>query len=335
MPIIPIAMLVLVSLTHAASAAAQGNAETGKSLWEGNAQYCRNCHGDEGEGGFGPDLAGRLLNFEQFRHAVRRPWGIMPAYTEQQLSDQGIVDLVAYFSTLPSVAEPGAWRVQVPPGAPDRQQLQIATVGCGQCHGPVFADTCGDAGAVGADYAWFAKLVYTHTTESPAERRLLGDNPDNPIRMGNYSRSRLPESLLQQIWQYVVDDLGLRVPIEARLSAGEPAGANVTYTLTVENIGLPGQGLTAEDISITLRLPAGSTVVNANGAGYQGIQRDPQADADVAVWQVARIAPMDRQSYAITLSGSGAGAQSLLGIVRWSRPALGDRSSDFVDVALR
>ena len=329
-----VAMLLAVSLWHAASAWAQGNADAGKILWAGNTLQCRNCHGAAGEGGFGPDLAGRKLVFEQFRHGVREPWRLMPAYTEKQISDQDMVNLIAYFDSLPRVAQTGAWRVPLPAGAPIGQQLLISTIGCGQCHGPLYADSRGDAGAAGADFAWFADLVYTHTTASPEERRLSGDNPDNPIRMGNYSRTQVPEATLRQIWQWVSVDLGLRVPIEARLSAGVPASANATYTLTVENAGVAGKGLTAEEISIALTLPAGSTVVNTNGAGYQGVRRDGQSGADVATWNVARMAPKDKQTYAITLSPPAAGAQRLRGVVRWSKPAFGDGSTDSANIAL-
>jgi mono/diheme cytochrome c family protein len=332
MNIVFVAMVLVVSLLHAADAGAQGNADAGKKLWAGNTLQCRNCHGAVGEGAFGPDLAGRGLSVEQFRHAVRTPWGIMPAYIEKQIADQDIVDLVAYFNSLPRVATPGAWRVPVPAGASAGQQLLIATFGCGQCHGPVFADSRQDAGAAGADYAWFANLVYNHTTASPEERRLSGDNPDNPIRMGNFSRTRVPESVLQQIWRYVSVDLGLRVPIEGRLTAGVPAGTGMTYTLNVENAGIAGKGLTAEELTIALTLPAGSTVVNTSGGGYQGVRRDPQSGAEMAVWTVARMAPKEKQTYSITLSAPAAGAQRLRGVVRWSKPAIGDGGTDMANI---
>ena len=83
-----VAMVLVISLLQAETAWAQGNAEAGEQLWAGNAIECSNCHGEEGEGGFGPDLAGRRLSVEQFRRAVRRPWGIMPAYIDTQISDQ-------------------------------------------------------------------------------------------------------------------------------------------------------------------------------------------------------------------------------------------------------
>lgn len=62
---------------------------------------CRDCHGIKGEGGFGPDLAGRQLSLDQFKHAVRKRWGVMPMFVEQQLSDQNIANFHAYFTSLP------------------------------------------------------------------------------------------------------------------------------------------------------------------------------------------------------------------------------------------
>jgi mono/diheme cytochrome c family protein len=328
-----VAMLLAVCLLHASSAAAQGDAAAGKTLWTGNAIQCRNCHGAAGEGGFGPDLAARKLVFEQFRHAVREPWRIMPAYTEKQLSDQDMLNLIAYFDSLPRVAQTGPWRTPLPANAPAAQKLLVADIGCGQCHGPTFEESRGDAGAAGADFNWFSALVYTHTTASPEERRLSGDNPDNPIRMGNYSRTQVPEATLRQLWQWISVDLGLRVPVEARLSAGVSSGANTMYTLTVENGGVAGRGLTAEELSIALTLPPGSTVVGTTGEGYRGARRDPQAGANVATWTAERLAPKDKQTYTITITPPADAAQRLRGVVRWSRPALGDGSIDSANIA--
>jgi hypothetical protein len=256
----------------------------------------------------------------------------MPAYVQEQLSDAGMADMVEYFNGLPRVATPGPWRVTVPAGAPPAQQLAIATWGCAECHGATFDDTRADAGAAGADFAWFSNLVYNHTTAAPEERKATGNNLNNPVRMGNFSRLRVPEPMLQQLWQYLSVNLGLRVPIEARFAPGVAVGSDMTYTLNVENAGVPGKGLTAEDVTITLTLPAGSKVVNTSGAGYQGVRRDAQSGADVAVWRVARIGPRDRQTYAITLSPAAAGAPRLRGVVRWSKPILADGTMDSLNI---
>src|SRR5262245_15817029 len=96
--------LLMLPLAHG-TALAQGNAQAGKALWDGPATQCRNCHGNNGEGAFGPDLAGRKLTAAQFTHAVRRPWGIMPAFIASQVSDAEIANLVAYFDGQPARSE--------------------------------------------------------------------------------------------------------------------------------------------------------------------------------------------------------------------------------------
>src|SRR5262245_35925208 len=63
-----------------------GDAAAGKTAWA--ARRCMRCHGENGEGGFGPDLAGRALTFNQFRQALRKPWGIMPTFNELYTNDQ-------------------------------------------------------------------------------------------------------------------------------------------------------------------------------------------------------------------------------------------------------
>ena len=100
-------------LLQGGAAAPAGDPQAGKMLWEGPATQCRNCHGAKGEGAFGPDLAGRKLTVSQFAQAVRKPWGIMPAFIDSQVSDREIADLVAYFDSLPAVSRPGGWRFEV------------------------------------------------------------------------------------------------------------------------------------------------------------------------------------------------------------------------------
>ena len=46
-----------------AAAQAQGDAAAGKAIWDGPNTQCKNCHGANGEGAFGPDLAGRKLRW--------------------------------------------------------------------------------------------------------------------------------------------------------------------------------------------------------------------------------------------------------------------------------
>src|ERR1700741_1912611 len=85
--------------------APQGDARKGATEFAA----CANCHGHQAEGGFGPDLAGRDLEWITFRKAVRQPWGVMPAFKEQLKSDQALADIRAYLNSLPRTTELGEW----------------------------------------------------------------------------------------------------------------------------------------------------------------------------------------------------------------------------------
>src|SRR5215470_874223 len=111
--LIPMFAAVAVAQTNAPA----GDPVAGKALWDGNTTSCKNCHGTNAEGGFGPDLAGRKLTVAQFNHAVQKPWGVMPSFP--QFNDKQVADLYAYVSSVPGVPEPAAWRFPpVPESAP-------------------------------------------------------------------------------------------------------------------------------------------------------------------------------------------------------------------------
>jgi len=311
--------LLLLPLGQVA-AWAQGNAAAGKAYWDRaapRATACRNCHGNNAEGQFGPDLAGRGLNVAQVLHAVRQPWGIMPAFVESQLNDTDGADLTAYFASLPKPAAPGKWRVEVTAGMPPGQAAMI-NIGCGQCHTSQFQGPRGNMGAVNADYDYFANLVYNHTTSLLQHRQLLGNTGTN-IDMGNYSRARLSGETLRQIFFWARDEIGFRVPLQGTLAKGETGPSGVTYNFTVSNNGLQGKGLIAEGVTVSLTIPKGANVVAATGTGYQGTRA--VRDDVTAVWQLPRSAPKDQERMSITLSKAGTTADNLRGEIRWARPA--------------
>lgn len=298
---------ILTLVTFSIASAQTGDPVAGKTYWDAATTWCSRCHGVNGEGAYGPDLAGRGLSAEQFGRAVRQPWGVMPAFTERQASEQNIADMVAYFSSLPKVAEPGPWRTTVPAGAPLGQKLLIETAGCGQCHGEVLGSPRRVAGGEGADFAQFEEWIYEHTVEFPTGR------------MGNYSRGRLPEENLMAIWNYVSEDLGLRVPMSTILRAATAADGSVTYTLTLENTGEAGHGLAAEDIFISMLVPTGSSVSAATGEGSQGVGGDEATGTDLAVWVAPRLEAGRTLTYTMTVSGGGAASGSHA-YVHWDRP---------------
>src|SRR5947209_7148029 len=313
-----IVLVLLFSLFQANVVWAQGDAQAGKARWESVAENrCQYCHGVKGEGAFGPDLAGRQLSFDQFKQAVRKPWGVMPAFPESQISDQILANFYTHLSGLPKVANPGPWRTPLPANAPYGQRLIVETVGCGQCHGDTIAIPRQDAGGVAADFEWFKRLVYDHTTSLPQHRNLLGV-PVGTVRMGNYSKARLPESTLEEVWKYMRDDLKFRVPVVSTLKTGS-GGA---FDLEVGNEGLPGKGLTAENVTVSLVLKPGTKVKGATGEGYKGVKTD--AKGDMAVWQFAKLAPKNEQKLTITLDSGGIAS----GNVTWAKPTVGNGTAD-------
>jgi mono/diheme cytochrome c family protein len=293
------------------AAADTGDMQAGKAAWD--ARGCKNCHGNQGEGGFGPDLAGRQLSVDQFKHAVRKPWGVMPAFTDRQITDQNISDVAGYLRSLPAVAEPAAWRVPPPPADAPKGQIALINFGCAQCHQPELADPRkqlgGEAGEV--NFELFSKLIYTHTDTYPEGR------------MGNFQRNRLTESTLQDIFKFVSQDLGLMPNVVAEIRPGKQDGGNTTYTVTLKNSGKKEKGgLTAEDLTISLPLAKGTPVVSGTGDGYKGVQKDAKGN-DMAVWQVAKSAPEDAQTFTITVTGNGMPADVFKGaMVRWSKPEI-------------
>jgi len=311
--------LLALPLCHTAAPAQSGDAQAGKALWDGADTQCRNCHGTTGQGAFGPDLAGRKLSLAQFTHAIRRPWGVMPAFVESQISDADIANLAAYFDSMPTAAQPGKWRFEVPANAP-RGQVVALTSGCAQCHGPVLDGPRAAIGAVDMDFDWFKSLVYTHTTAYPQHGARLGEKPRR-MRMGNFSPTRMWEPQLREIYDWA-RDLGPRARVEARLGKGEAAANGVTYKLPIENASLPGAGLTVDDPTVRLIIPKDAEVVAATGTGYQGVSMDEKANANVAVWQLPRMAPRDHQLLSVTLSKAATAADNLRGEVRWSKPAV-------------
>src|SRR5439155_520104 len=125
---------------------------------------------------------------------------------------------------------------------------------------------------VGGEYGWFVREIYEHTTAMPEHSALVGEAP-GPVRMGNFSPLRLPDSVAREIWKYFVD-LGLRAPIFGGLSASRSTGNDVIYTLHVQNRGVASKGLTAEQMTVSVALPLGMVVVTAEGGAYEGLHKD-------------------------------------------------------------
>jgi mono/diheme cytochrome c family protein len=321
------AILVLaIALAQSGSGAAQGGAApaadpaNGKAVFAFGNTSCTNCHGLEAQGGWGPDLAGRRITYDQAVAAIRNPMWRMPAFVPSQLSDQEIRDMVAYWNTLPFAPAIGKWRNEAPATGPRAQQLAVNILGCGQCHGVTMSTPRHGAAGMNADFEWFKKQVYNHATVMPEQwKQLDAERQRGRVRMGNFSPRRVPESQLQEIWDWM-NELGMVVPLVARLTSGQTTAAGTTYNLEVENEGLKEKGLTAEDVTISVVLPAGTTAVSATGAGYQGTRKDEKTNADVAVWRVPKLVAHEHQNFTITLAGTPAGDAVPRGTVAYAKP---------------
>ena len=93
-------LALLVADAHrwrTASAVAQPayDIQAGHKLYSAN---CANCHGANGEGGFGPSLQqiGSRLSFQQTVDFIEHPVGPMPKLYPETLSDRQVHDVAAY-----------------------------------------------------------------------------------------------------------------------------------------------------------------------------------------------------------------------------------------------
>jgi uncharacterized repeat protein (TIGR01451 family) len=309
-----------------AQTAPQGDATRGRGMFsgQGGGALCQMCHGPQGQGGFGPDLgAARGLTFEQFKRAVQNPWGIMPRFP--LLTDQGLADIYAFVKTLtPPANPPTAWNVELPAAGAPKGQILMTSFGCAQCHGPEIGHPRRDLGARNDDFERFKAIVYDHA----------------PATMGQFSRERMSEPVLKEIWDYMTVS-GLRALVFGAFAPGVASGANTTYTITLENRGASGKGLAADDMKLTVVIPSGLTVVSGS-AGYQGTQSaeyvsnpgqllpfkmlNPTPNVQrvtgaVAVWKLPKLAAGEKQTLTLTVSGTGADKANFSGTtLTWSKP---------------
>lgn len=297
-----------------------GDPAAGKARWQ--TEHCSFCHGNNGEGGFGPDLAGRALTLPQFIKAVREPWGVMPKFGDAKLTDQELANIRAFLGTLPPATTLGKPHWGPPPaGAPLGQTLQIA-VGCGQCHEPELGMPRRQLGGVAKDVTleYFANVIYEHNAKYPRGN------------MGNFSRTRVSEPVLREIYNFM-QDLGLRVPISAAIDPA-PAGAPA-YTLAVSNTGVPAKGLTAEVLTLQVMLPTGFTVATTEGPGYKGVRtakarqfasdgsgRIKEWEANAMIWELPKLAPGEKVALGFKLAGTGEPAAGAFdgSLVLWEKP---------------
>jgi len=90
----------LLAVAAVASLCAQ-DAQNGKKIFLRDG--CYQCHGYAGQGTIaGARLAPPVLNAQGMIRYVRRPAGVMPAFTDKVLSDKEVNDIYAYLKSLPA-----------------------------------------------------------------------------------------------------------------------------------------------------------------------------------------------------------------------------------------
>ena len=339
--LVPSLLLLLSSFIPAyGQAPSAEDIRQGRRNWSGyfnNENDCKNCHGVNGEGGFASALAGHQLTNEQFLRATRQGVGrTMPGFTaEKNLSDQQVFQIAAYLRSLPRYTGPRPnWRTLVPATATPAQKTYIEA-GCGQCHAATFHNPRRDAGGLGPDatFEWFKDEVYNHMNS-------ITTRNSRHLRMGNYRRDQVSEETLREIWKFMMEEQGPRVPMSASISEGVFTDQGIRYTITISNTGEPGKGLVAEHITVALPVLRArdpeeeTTLVEATtGGGFIGMQRDLLTNTNAAVFNVPRLGPGEKRELTITVSGIGALAGFPRGSVKWELPRLKSGDTDIMMIS--
>ncbi|MBI4317687.1 MAG: c-type cytochrome [Chloroflexi bacterium] len=114
-----------------AAAEPSADAAKGKELFA--AKLCANCHGQNAEGGFGPTLAGTQRTLAQVTAKARAKVGNMPGFSEAQVSDAEIADIVDFLKSTPAPATRGTYAFSTKEGDPAGQVIFVEN-GCAACH---------------------------------------------------------------------------------------------------------------------------------------------------------------------------------------------------------
>jgi mono/diheme cytochrome c family protein len=124
--------LLTLTMSFALAAPPAQDPENGQTLWEQN--LCKNCHGEAGEGKWGAPLAGSEKTAEEWISQVRSPRNRMPHFSPVQVSDEMVIDMHAYLTTLTAPESFAPADAGLPADAPAGQQLLVEKR-CVACHG--------------------------------------------------------------------------------------------------------------------------------------------------------------------------------------------------------
>ena len=84
-------MLVVVT----ACSSPEGNVADGQRWYR--MHNCHGCHGETGDDGKGPKISGLSMGYHSFKKRLRNAkTPIMPEYSEEQITDQDVADILAF-----------------------------------------------------------------------------------------------------------------------------------------------------------------------------------------------------------------------------------------------
>ncbi len=90
----------IIALSQVAYSIPSGNPENGRRWY--NMNNCTSCHGDKGNNGMAPDIAGLELGFGSFLKTRRKPDSVSkPIYSEAEISKQDAVDMYVWLKGNP------------------------------------------------------------------------------------------------------------------------------------------------------------------------------------------------------------------------------------------
>ena len=124
-----LAVVILTGLTT--SVAFAQDPDSGKVVYEEQVWQCQRCHWPAGEGAWSRPLAGSEKTAQEWIDQLRNPNRFMPSFSAEQVSDQQITDMHAYFA---SQSAPVDFAPEMPEESTDPGQNLMLQKRCVACH---------------------------------------------------------------------------------------------------------------------------------------------------------------------------------------------------------
>lgn len=292
-----------------------GDAAKGKQAWESAPLnfVCQRCHGRNGQGARGPDLAGRSLTVAQWIRQIRQPYGLMPAFPPTTINDETIADVAAYMASLPTVDSPGAPLVVSSLEDSIGKRLAIEK-GCAQCHGVEMSVPRAGIGENGLTREDILAQIRTAFYAPKFNNR--------NATMPTFVERQVSDDDAARIQDYLFKELGPRVRLDASIRARRE-GNVVTYTITVTTRSTSG-GMDASQIFVAGSVPQGATSVRASATPANSFFRGFEAAGSPiqsAVWLTEKIPPGGSYTYAYQVEVAPDTPVATHAFVHWLGPS--------------